>query len=163
MRNYILLMALIANTCNANTYLPQDLDKFKKTNVCINCDLSRADLRFETQNNANLSNSLLTEVDLSFSRFFNSNFNSTILVSANLYGIKAAGSTFIASNLSQADLSKGDFSSANFSDANVSGVDFSYANLARANITNEQLATVKSLNCAIMPNGTIHAPDKNSC
>jgi uncharacterized protein YjbI with pentapeptide repeats len=53
-------------------------------------------------------------------------------------------------------LMNADLSGADLSEANLKGADLSEANLSGAKVTREQLAEVKSLNGATMPDGSIH-------
>ena len=73
---------------------------------------------------------------------------------------KGAFSNLIA-NLSNADLKHvhlecADLSGANLDGADVEDADLSDANLQGAKVTDEQLAKVKSLQGATLPDGSIH-------
>ncbi len=80
-------------TVHAMAFDPEDLQQFKDTKRCQNC---------------NLSNAYLPYAHLSGARLFNTN-----LSGANLFG----------ANLSNAGLSYANLSGANLSGANLSGVD----------------------------------------
>jgi len=86
------------------------------------------------------------------------------LTRASLRGANLRGASLCDANLSEADLylaelKRTDLQGANLSEANLSSADLSDANLRGANlsgakVTNEQLAKAKSLQDAIMPDGT---------
>jgi uncharacterized protein YjbI with pentapeptide repeats len=56
-------------------YIPEHLEQFKKTGVCVNCDLSGAALEFRTFNNATLTGALLVKASLYSSRFYTADFS----------------------------------------------------------------------------------------
>ena len=51
-----------------------------------------------------------------------------------------------------------EFSGSIFVNTLLTQADFTRAILIGAKISSEQLATLKSLRCAVMPNGTVNAP-----
>jgi uncharacterized protein YjbI with pentapeptide repeats len=157
----IFLLATTVSAVNANpTYIPSQLEQFEKTGICIGCDLSEANLN--SHNNANLTNALLVKANITRSTFYTSNFSGAQMMYANLYNLKASGSNFNSTNLTGANLSSANLSSCDFSGAILSQADLSNADLARANISVHQLASAKSLSCAIMPDGTRHLSDTGS-
>lgn len=139
-------------------YDPNQLKQFESTNKCPNCDLTEIYIPFEKHDNAILTNALLTKSTLGTS-FANSDFSHANMVDTYASNTMFSGSNFTDANLEHSSLSHSNCSRVNFTGANLSDVDFSYANLIQATVTSEQLSTVKSLSCAIMPNGTQHAPD----
>lgn len=149
-------------TLSTQAYDPGQLEEFKKTGSCAGCDLSRAHLDLNSQDHANLENAILSEAILDFSAFPNASFNGAHLLSASLIYGNFSGSSFKQSNLTDANLYNSNFSRGDFTGANLNGTNFSHAVLIAAKITQEQLATTKSLSCAIMPDGTRHAPDKDN-
>lgn len=157
-----LILLTVSSYTTASTYIPAQLEQFKKTEVCIGCDLSAADISFEHHNNANLSNALLVKAALSGSTFNIGNFSRAEMMYANLSDLQASASNFTSANLTGANFTRANLSSADFKGANLAGVNFSDAILARATVSAEQLAKAKTLNCAIMPDGTRHAPDKQA-
>lgn len=159
----LFILLTISSYATASSYIPTQLEQFKKTEVCIGCDLSEADLSFEHHNNANLSNALLVKATLSGSAFNVGNFSRAEMMYANLSDLQASAGNFTSANLTGSNFTRANLSSADFKGANVVGVNFSDANLARATISQEQLAKTKTLSCAIMPDGTRHAADKGAC
>lgn len=146
------------------TAIPSHLDQFKKTNICVGCDLSEANLNYSHHDNANLSQTLLSKADLGNADFNSSNFCNAQIMYASLRWLQASGSNFTSTNLSGSDFSHSNLTSSNFTDAILTGANFSNANLARAIISKEQLASSKSLSCAILPDGSRHQADSgNSC
>jgi len=146
------------------TAIPSHLAQFEKTNICIGCDLSEANLIYTHHDNANLSQALLTKANLGSADFHSSNFSNAQIMYANLGWLHASGSNFTSTNLSGSNLSYSNLTSSNFTDAILAGADFSNTNLARAIISKEQLASTRSLSCAILPDGTRHTADSgNSC
>jgi len=108
--------------------------------------LSNADLTIANMQRANLSSAVL---------------NDAILIDAILVDAILNASDLSGANLSGADLSGTDFSSVNLSHAfmrgaNLKGANLNDANLSGASVTNEHLATTKSMNGTILPDGTKH-------
>ena len=87
----IFLMTTTFSAVNAKpAYILSQLEQFKKTGICIGCDLSEANLR--SHNNANLTNALLVKANLTGKEFYTSNFNDAQMMHAHLYSFKASGS-----------------------------------------------------------------------
>ena len=99
-------------------------------------DLSKADLNGADLSLANLSGAKLGRANLAYAELFKANLSKTKLRNADL---------------SHADLSQADLSGADLTMANLSG-----ARLTGAVISPQQLASVASLEGAILPDGTIH-------
>lgn len=155
-----LLVHAVSLTAYAKfTYIPSHLNHFNKTGECDGCDLSEANLCWSVHNSANLHMALLVKSNLSYSDFYTSNFSSAQMMYSFLYSIKASGSNFTSTNLTGSDLGYANLSSCNFAGATLTGVNLARADLARAIISSEQLASVKSLSCTIMPDGSRHASD----
>lgn len=106
---------------------------------------------------SNLSRADLSGANLSRANLRGANLNGTTLSGADLSGANLSGT-----NLSGAELSDTDLSTINLSNANLSGANLSRANLHGVDLrgvkglTDEQLAEVKSLENAIMPDGSKH-------
>ena len=106
---------------------------------------------------ANLSRADVSRADLSGANLRGANLNGTTLSGADLSGANLSGT-----NLSGAELSDTDLSTINLSNANLSGANLRGANLHGVDLrgvkglTDEQLAEVKSLESAIMPDGSKH-------
>jgi uncharacterized protein YjbI with pentapeptide repeats len=125
-------------------------------------DLSGADLM-----GADLSFTTLTGADLSGANFWWARF-----FAANLKGADLSHAALINANLSHTNLSGADLSEAGLMGANLKGADLSGAilnetylrdailidaNLSRTEVTEEQLNKARSLEGAIMPDGSKHA------
>ena len=140
-------------------------------------DLRGADLSKANLNEANLGWSVLSgparsriflgPSNMSRANMSGANLSGTNLRGANLNGTKLSGANLSGANLNGAnlsgtDLSDTDLSTLNLSNANMSGANLSGANLRGVNLsgvkglTDEQLAEVKSLESAIMPDGSKH-------
>ena len=106
-------------------------------------DLRRADLERADLEDANLSAAFLEEADLSGANLANVDLSNAewIYKQDPLLRERGAG-------LRNADLRDADLKGANLTNANLKG-----ANLKGAEVTDEQLASSKSLEGAIMPNG----------
>jgi uncharacterized protein YjbI with pentapeptide repeats len=106
-------------------------------------DLRRADLERADLEDANLSAAFLEEADLSGANLANVDLSNAewIYKQDPLLRERGAG-------LRNADLRDADLKGANLTNANLKG-----ANLKGAEVTDEQLASCKSLEGAIMPNG----------
>jgi uncharacterized protein YjbI with pentapeptide repeats len=145
-------------------------------------DLTGAYLNHLILNNANLSGTNLSELDLNPPPHYNTaRLISTNLSDADLSGARLNGANLFGANLSKANLGgthldtayliKANLSGANLSgahlpevklydpnccessEANLSGADLSNANLTGASVTDKQLEQAKSLQGATMPNG----------
>jgi uncharacterized protein YjbI with pentapeptide repeats len=73
----------------------------------------------------------------------------------HLDGVNLRGVDLSRADLSKANLSRADLSGATLYRVDLYEADLSEANLRGAAVTVEQLAEAKSLNGAILPNGTI--------
>lgn len=91
---------------------------------------------------ANLSGTDLSEADLSDGNLMGARLRRADLSRARLCGTNLRGADLGMADLKQADLS---------------GADLSFANLEQTNATSEQLAQAKTLEGAILPDGTTHA------
>jgi uncharacterized protein YjbI with pentapeptide repeats len=94
---------------NSYAYNPLDLEKLKRTNSCVECDLS----------GANLSGMKFTKSNLSGSVF---------------YGANLSQANFSGANLSDSDLYMTNLSEANLEHANLANADMRLSNLGGANL-----------------------------
>jgi len=97
----------------------EDLDRLKKTNECVECDLSDANL-----GGADLSGAYLWDAKLR-----GANLNGANLRGAKLNGADLQGATLYGANLFVANLNDADLKGANFNDADLSGANLEGANL----------------------------------
>jgi uncharacterized protein YjbI with pentapeptide repeats len=156
---FILSMMLPVFAMAAKPYIPSQLEHFIQTGSCVGCDLSEASLDWTNHNDANLNQALLVKICLSHASFNSANFSHAKIMYATLRSLQASGSNFNAADLTASDLSYANLSSANLLEANLTGVNLANADLAWAIVTEKQLARTQSLSCAIMPDGSRHAPD----
>ena len=140
-------------------------------------DLSGADLSEADLNEANLGWAILSgparsriflgpsnlsEANLRGAILSEANLRGANLREANLSGADLRGANPSGANFSGANLSDIDLSTVNLSDANLSNAKLSRANLRGTNlrgakgVTDEQLGEAKSLEGAIMPDGSKH-------
>lgn len=160
-------------------YSEDDLKQFNETNICINCDLTDAEIVAKESavldgsiligsylrgkmSGSSFINSILTKIDAGYYAelySMSSNFEGASMTHANFKWAHMSGSNFENVNLTKADLSEANVSSSNFHNANVSGVNFNRAILIGSNITKEQLKQAKSYFCAVLPDGTIALPE----
>jgi len=111
-----------------------------------NAKLNGADLR-----GINLENAQLLSAELK-----NANLYTAYLRQANLSYANLTGADLRQAILAGTDFTKATLEGANLSDADFTGANLSGANLYRANISDQQFATVKSLQGTLMPDGTRH-------
>jgi uncharacterized protein YjbI with pentapeptide repeats len=102
-------------------------------------------------NSIDMHKAALIMVNLSGAILVNANLSGTALILTNLsraylMGANLNGASLISTNLNGADLSEVDLTSAMLSEADLSG----------ATVTPEQLSQAKSLEGAIMPDGSVH-------
>lgn len=155
---------------------------FSNTNL-LNTDLTETNLKNAIMNNANLNCAILTKANLTESHLdeanlVNAEMNDADLTEAHLYGADLTGANLTKSNLTGADLRNTQLTrfldvdnqdlfegtsligailrGADLTDANMESADLTGADLTKAKVSVEQLATVKSLKGAIMPDGTKH-------
>jgi uncharacterized protein YjbI with pentapeptide repeats len=95
-------------------------------------------------NHLQFKNIVARNISLIKISLYQSNFSHSIL----------DDSVFLHSNCSHADFSYTSLQRTNWTNTDVTQAIFNYTNLYRAKITKEQLATVQSLQGAVLPNGT---------
>jgi uncharacterized protein YjbI with pentapeptide repeats len=95
----------------------------------------------------------LIDADLSSAMCDWSNLSKINLSRTSLSKATLSNISLSEANLSETNLSETNLSKTNLSKTNLSGADLSDADLSDAEITREQLASVKSLEGATMPNG----------
>jgi uncharacterized protein YjbI with pentapeptide repeats len=88
---------------------------------------------------ANLSNAVLTNVDLHAANLGKANLSKADLSRANLHGAGLCEANLSGASLIYSDLSHADLCKANLSGANLSGCDLSWAILYRANLREANL------------------------
>jgi len=118
--------------------------------------LEGADLKHTYLEGANMYFANLEGADLEFANLEGAGLTDAHLADANLIATYLGGANLTNANLERADLTNSRLDGANLTDAHLVDANFSYANLMGGKVTNEQLATVKSLKGATMPDGTIH-------
>ena len=106
---------------------------------------------------SNLSGANLSGANLSKANLRGANLTGVNLSGANLSEINLSGANLSGVNLSDIDLSTINLSNANLSNTNLSRADLRGADLSGAKgVTDAQLGEAKSLEGAIMPNGSKH-------
>ena len=176
----IIFCLLLSTSVNAKTlYADNDLEQYNKYHSCQKCDLSGASL--EGQEKSILDGSILISSILN-GNFTGSSFVGSILTQVNSYSLKAMVSNFSEARCNYAKFYKASFSGANFQNADLSKVNFKAANLSSADftkaslkganldfsiligakLTQEQLKSVKSYYCAVLPDGTLAPPEYQS-
>jgi Pentapeptide repeats (8 copies) len=93
----------------------------------------------------------LSDADLYQAILDHADLHKANLTGADLYNVFLEGAQLRAADLEQADLSDADLTGADLRDA-----DLSWADLQGAHVTKQQLARAKSLQGAIMPDGSKH-------
>ena len=160
----VIISLVICFSANASVRSsPQDEQKFKNTNECIDCDLTQTELSYENHDNANLAGSLMVNARLNGAHFNGANFQNTNFQSVHANQLEARNCNFKNANMSKSDLSWAILADGDFSDADLSGVNFANANLYRAKITSEQLKKAGKLTCAILPDGKVYDNDAGTC
>ena len=122
-----LMVAASLMASAASAFDPDDLQKLRDTNKCVECDLSdlsEANLWGATMRRANLSGADLRRAYL----------RRADLSRADLRRADLSGAYLIEADLRRADLSGADLRRANLSGANLSNADLSGANLYEAEL-----------------------------
>lgn len=137
-----------------------------------NARLKGADLEKSFFISANLQDAILPDTNLERAHMSHIDLNGAVLTNANLqfaglYKARLQHTNLVGVNLKGANLVSADLEGANMDGVNLEGNDLrsvnlkgaslQRANLKGAQVSDEQLATVRSLKGAIMPDGTIHA------
>ena len=113
----ILTIAATIFAGGAFAFDPDDLQKLKDTNECVQCDLRDADLKGADLKGANLSGANLGKANL-----WEAN-----LAGGNLTKAKLADGNLMGANLSGANLGKASLWEANLNGANLRDADLTYA------------------------------------
>lgn len=183
MKKFITLSLSWMIACQVYSCNQEQLNQFRNTNGCIHCNLVEADLNEEKHNHA-----LLTESDLSEARIKNAEFNEAEITACQLVranvdwssfrkakfdgsdfsffsGRYAAfnSASFRNANMAHARLYAANFAKADFTDADLQDADLNNTILIGSNLTQGQLAQIKSLTCAVLPDGRVYNPGKRKC
>ena len=97
-----------------------DLDHFKATNECVECDLSNATFVFKNLSGANLERANLKGANFLKANLTGANFKGANLKGAFLKKANLEGSNFEGADLRGANLNRANLSGANFSGVRVS-------------------------------------------
>lgn len=128
------------------------------------CFLESADLTWAALEGAKLNDAHLTRADLSYANLTNTDMTHAYLNQATLIEVELTGANLAKVYLNQANLTGADLREANLSraylpeadltNAKLAGADLSGSDLKGAIVTEKQLAKVKSLKGATMPDGS---------
>ena len=122
-----------------------------------NVTLTWADLTLADLSEANLSRSILACAGLDATNLSGANLSRSILTQTSLREANLSGANLSMANLSRADLREANLSGVDLRKADLSEADLSEADLSGARgTTPEQLAKAKSLEGAILPDGSTH-------
>ena len=121
---WVLALVLALAATHASAFDAKQLARFKATNSCEKCDLSKANLKWAKLRGANLSGANLKDANLS-----GADLRKAKLKGANLKGASLKGTDLENSNLNEANLSGADLRKAKLSSANLSGADLEKADL----------------------------------
>ena len=125
----------------------EDLDRLKKTNECVGCDLSGADLSRTYLGGANL-----TWANLSYANLEGAN-----LPGVNLFGVNLHGANLERANLEGANLTGANLTGANLTGAYFNGMNLSYADLRGANLKGVNLEGANLTNVKNFPEALLAA------
>ena len=105
----------------------------------------------EDYSNYDLSNVCVFDANLKKAQFYQTDLSDAMLVNANFQQADLEGA-----NLQRAFLDNSIFIRANLENANLTGTSLAYVDLTDAiGLSEEQLGSAKTIECAIMPDGTI--------
>ena len=105
---------------------------------------------------ADLRGAVFLGADLSGADLSGANLSGANLFGANLSGASLRGANLRDANLAHADLSSANLRETMLVDARIGQADLSGADLLEAKVRTWQLTQVKSLEGAIMPDGSVH-------
>ena len=128
-------------------YALSDLNSLKKTNECVDCVLSGADLKGVNLKGANLKGAKLNEANLSDANLTGANLTEANLKEANFIGahlreVDLFEANLEGANLEGANLEGANLEGANLTEANLNGANLTEANLKEANLTLANLTEV---------------------
>jgi len=109
-----------------------DLEKLLKTNRCMECNLSRADLSGKNLKGAHLERANLAGANLYKATLEKANLKETDLAGANLEKTDLEDADLYKANLSGANCKEANFTNAALDGANLSGTDFTGAQMEGA-------------------------------
>ncbi len=141
--------ALVFASSIVYAYSDADLNAFKTTGTCINCDLSGA--RFSGIDHANLTNTNLSAAFI-IGSMIAATFDNANLTATRFIGLDMSHSSFKSANLNGTDFTAANLSNANFTGAHFSHISLYQANLCGAIISNSQLKNAEIDSGTIMPN-----------
>lgn len=119
-------------------------------------NLNGADLTGANLRGANLKGAILGEATLMIADLSGANLAKSYLYNANLVSADFSGANLSKALCFGASFSGSDLRRANLSGTGLYDADFTGAILIDCKVTDEQLASTKSLETAIMPDGTQH-------
>ena len=162
----------------------KDFETYNETGKCEDCDLSGysicydrngdvpaeinySDLRKSKFNYCALSHSKISNNIMYNMYINNTHFESTIFTFSKFDFSTIYGSSFSTSNFEQSsfvsvNINKSNFSNSNFSNAIIKGAKFHKSILIGSNLTNEQLNSAESLDCSVLPDGSLADPEEGS-
>jgi len=175
----VLAFTVLSTLASAKaTYDEADLEQFNKTNSCIKCDLSNASVNAKENallnesiligatlkgnfTNSSFLNAILTQANFNYHKpqVMTSQFQGSTMQYANVSGVSFSGSNFEGANLRNVNFTDANLSSANFTNADITNAKLDNSILIGSNLTKEQLSTVSSFYCAVLPDGTLAAPE----
>jgi uncharacterized protein YjbI with pentapeptide repeats len=120
-------------------YKESDLKKLKDTKKCLECDLSKANLKEANLNNIQLNGANLRKANLTNVRLRMANLYVTDLSGANLSNADLSGANLRGANLTGANLSWANLTGARLNDANLTGANLKDANLKNAKLSGIQI------------------------
>ncbi|KTD36032.1 Secreted effector protein pipB2 [Legionella nautarum] len=160
---------------NLQAYKINDHKRFHRPGDCSRCDLTESSFP-EDLSNFNYDYSFFTGstsisgikangssfvkanfiyVSIGNSEFNNANFKNATLNYSTFILTSFIHASFINAAMDHADFFGSNFTNADFTNANLNQTSLSYSNLFNSNISSAQLKSLKSYNCAILPNGEV--------
>jgi uncharacterized protein YjbI with pentapeptide repeats len=134
---------------NASAFDPDDLQKLTDFNVCVECDLSDANLRDANLESANLWGANLFDADLR-----SANLRGAYLWSADLRFANLRNASLNGADLRNANLRGANLRVANLSGADLNGADLRFANLNGADLKSANMKGAVLCNTT-MPDGSV--------
>lgn len=183
MQKYCFFLSGFFITSQVFSYSAESIRQFTETNQCIHCNLIEAELDEKNHNQALLTGSDLSKARMRSAQFNEADITTCQLVRTNVDESSFRGTQFDGSNFSffsgryaafnqasfkhtdmtYAKLYAANFTQADFTDADLHEADMNHTILIGSNITPEQLATIKSLHCAVLPDGRVYNPGNRKC
>lgn len=122
-RKLFIVLTVLLFSQSIFAYKQEDVDKFKKTGICVNCDLSATTINQKTEGPINIRRSNISHSMLFLNNNAESSDLSNVIAIRSKIRVAAAHLNFRNARLSESDLSGDSLMYADFTGAHLDDVD----------------------------------------